>query len=60
MKNWSNELVLFYQYPDFIENWDEAKRDEQAQEWSLYRYPKTFIQFSGLVDSFLHLPYCQP
>jgi hypothetical protein len=65
-RNWheyNEQLVIrgwFYLCSDFVENWDEElKKMNKHKNGHPYRYPETFIQFSGLVYSFLHLPYRQ-
>jgi hypothetical protein len=50
----------FYLSADFVKNWDEElKKMNKNKNGRPYRYPETFIQFSGLAYSFLHLPYRQ-
>ena len=50
----------FYLSTDFVKNWDkELKKMNKRKNGRPYRYPETFIQFSGLAYSFLHLPYRQ-
>jgi hypothetical protein len=50
----------FYLSADFVENWDvELKKMNKHKNGHPYRYPETFIQFSGLAYAFLHLPYRQ-
>ena len=65
-RNWpeyNDQLVRrgrFYLSADFVKNWDEELRKmNQHKNGHPYRYPETFIQFSGLAYSFLHLPYRQ-
>jgi hypothetical protein len=65
-RNWPeyNEQLVrrgwFYLCSDFVENWDEElKKMNKHKNGHPYRYPETFIQFSGLAYSFLHLPYRQ-
>lgn len=50
----------FYLSTDFVKNWDsELKKMNKNKNGRPYRYPEAFIQFSGLVYTFLHLPYRQ-
>jgi Transposase DDE domain len=65
-RNWPeyNEKLVkrgwFYLSTDFVKNWDkELKKMNKRKNGRPYRYPETFIQFSGLAYSFLHLPYRQ-
>ena len=65
-RNWPeyNEQLVkrgwFYLSTDFVKNWDkELKKMNKRKNGRPYRYPETFIQFSGLAYSFLHLPYRQ-
>ena len=65
-RNWPeyNEKLVkrgwFYLSTDFVKNWDkELKKMHKRKNGRPYRYPETFIQFSGLAYSFLHLPYRQ-
>lgn len=65
-RNWPeyNEKLVkrgwFYLSTDFVKNWDkELKKMNKGKTGRPYRYPETFIQFSGLAYSFLHLPYRQ-
>jgi hypothetical protein len=65
-RNWPeyNEKLVkrgwFYLSTDFVANWDkELKRMNNHKNGRPYRYPETFIQFSGLAYTFLHLPYRQ-
>jgi len=66
IRNWPeyNEKLVkrgwFYLSTDFVKNWDkELKKMNKKKNGRPYRYPETFIQFSGLAYSFLHLPYRQ-
>jgi hypothetical protein len=65
-RNWPeyNEQLVrrgwFYLSTDYVKNWDEElKKMNKNKNGHPYRYPETFIQFSGLAYSFLHLPYRQ-
>lgn len=65
-RNWPeyNEQLVrrgwFYLSTDYVKNWDEElKKMNKHKNGHPYRYPETFIQFSGLAYSFLHLPYRQ-
>jgi hypothetical protein len=65
-RNWPeyNEKLVkrgwFYLSTDFVKNWDkELKKMNKRKNGRPYRYPETFIQFSGLAYTFLHLPYRQ-
>lgn len=65
-RNWPeyNEQLVrrgwFYLSTDYVKNWDEElKKMNNHKNGHPYRYPETFIQFSGLAYSFLHLPYRQ-
>ena len=65
-RNWpeyNNKLVKrgwFYLCTDFLENWTkELKMMNKGKNGRPYAYPETFIQFSGLLYTFLHLPYRQ-
>jgi hypothetical protein len=65
-RNWPeyNEKLVkrgwFYLSTDFVKNWDkELKKMNNRKNGRPYRYPETFIQFSGLAYTFLHLPYRQ-
>ena len=50
----------FYLSADFVNNWDkELKKMNKHKNGHPYRYPETFIQFSGLAYAFLYLPYRQ-
>jgi hypothetical protein len=57
--NWSDEVGSIFALI-FVENWDEElKKMNKHKNDHPYRYPETFIQFSGLVYCFIHLPYRQ-
>jgi hypothetical protein len=65
-RNWPeyNEQLVrrgwFYLSTDYVKNWDEElKKMNKHKNGHPYRYPETFIRFSGLAYSFLHLPYRQ-
>lgn len=65
-RNWPeyNEKLVkrgwFYLSTDFVKDWDnELKKMNKRKNGRPYRYPETFIQFSGLAYTFLHLPYRQ-
>jgi len=50
----------FYLNTDFLKQWDEELRImNKGKNGRPYIYPKTFIQFCGLMYAFLHLPYRQ-
>jgi len=50
----------FYLHTDFLKQWDEELRImNKGKNGRPYIYPKTFIQFCGLMYAFLHLPYRQ-
>jgi hypothetical protein len=65
-RNWPeyNEKLVkrgwFYLCTDFLENWSkELKAMNKGKNGHPFMYPNTFIQFSGLMYTFLHLPYRQ-
>lgn len=65
-RNWPeyNEQLVrrgwFYLSTGFLEHWDKELEDmNQGKNGRPFKYPDTFIQFSGLMYTFLHLPYRQ-
>jgi hypothetical protein len=65
-RNWPeyNEQLVrrgwFYLSTGFLEHWDKELEDmNQGKNGRPFKYPETFIQFSGLMYTFLHLPYRQ-
>jgi hypothetical protein len=43
-----------------VQDWDkELRKMNKHKNGRPYRYPESFIQFSGLPYTFLHLPYRQ-
>jgi len=65
-RNWPayNEKLVkrgwFYLSTDFLKNWNkELKGMNKGKNGRPYMYPETFIQFCGLLYTFLHLPYRQ-
>ena len=65
-RNWpeyNSKLVKrgwFYLSTDFLKQWDdELKVMNKGKNGRPYIYPNSFIQYCGLIYSFLHLPYRQ-
>jgi len=65
-RNWPeyNEKLVrrgwFYLSTGFLEHWDKELEDmNRGKNGRPFKYPETFIQFSGLMYTFLRLPYRQ-
>ena len=65
-RNWpeyNGQLVRrgwFYLSTSFLEHWDEELENMNCgKNGRPFKFPDTFIQFSGLMYTFLHLPYRQ-
>jgi hypothetical protein len=65
-RNWPeyNEQLVkrgwFYLSTSFLEHWDEELEDmNRGKNGRPFKFPETFIQFSGLMYTFLRLPYRQ-
>jgi hypothetical protein len=65
-RNWpeyNDQLVRrgwFYLSTGFLEHWDEElKNMNRGKNGRPFKFPDTFIQFSGLMYTFLRLPYRQ-
>lgn len=65
-RNWpeyNDKLVRrgwFYLSTDFLEHWDEELENmNRGKNGRPFKFPDTFIQFSGLMYTFLRLPYRQ-
>ena len=65
-RNWReyNEKLVrrgwFYLSTGFLEHWDkELEEMNLGKNGRPFKYPESFIQFSGLMYTFFHLPYRQ-